>query len=134
LGNIVHRGRFIVGAVTSGMIILALMSFKAPLVVLYALVFWWGLGAGVMISMSRTVVQEHAPPAHRARVLSIYQLGFTGGMSVGALIVGFIVEALGARTSTLVPAGIMALVVTGLLTQTRLWSITALKHDAKAAP
>lgn len=134
IGNIVHRGRFIIGAVTSGMVSLALMSFKAPLIVLYGLVFWWGLGAGVMISMSRTIVQEHAPPAHRARVLSIYQLGFTGGMSVGALIVGFVVDALGARTSTLVPAGAMALVVTGLLTQTRLWSITALKPDAKAAP
>jgi MFS family permease len=106
------------------------MSFKAPLIALYALVFVWGMGAGVTISMSRTIVQEHAPPAHRARVLSIYQLGFTGGMSVGALFIGFVVELLGARAATLVPAGAMALVLVGLLTMTKLWSITALKHDA----
>jgi MFS family permease len=129
LGTITHRGRFIVAALTSGIIILTLMSIKAPLIVLYALVFIWGIGAGITISMSRTIVQEHAPPAHRARVLSIYQLGFTGGMSIGALAIGFVVEALGARLATLIPAGVMAVVLTTLLLRTRLWSITALKHD-----
>jgi MFS family permease len=129
VGNIVHRGRFIVGALSMGILILTIMSIKGPLIALYALVFVWGLGAGVTISMSRTIVQEHAPPAHRARVLSIYQLGFTGGMSIGALFIGFIVEALGPRLATLVPAGLMALVLIGLLAMTKLWHINALKHD-----
>jgi MFS family permease len=129
LGTITHRGRFIVAALTSGITILTLMSITAPLWVLYALVFVWGIGAGITISMSRTIVQEHAPPAHRARVLSIYQLGFTGGMSIGALAIGFVVEALGARLATLIPAAAMAVVLTTLLVSTKLWSITALKHD-----
>jgi MFS family permease len=132
IGNIVHRGRFVVAALAAGTLVLTLMSLKAPLIALYALVFVWGMGAGVTISMSRTIVQEHAPPAHRARVLSIYQLGFTGGMSVGALFIGFVVELLGARAATLVPAGAMALVIVGLLSMTKLWSITALKHNAGA--
>jgi MFS family permease len=132
LGNIVHRGRYVVAALAMGVLILTIMSFKASLVALYVLVFLWGMGAGVTISMSRTIVQEHAPPGHRARVLSIYQLGFTGGMSVGALLVGFIVELLGARTATLVPAGTMALVLVGLLATTKIWSITAITHDASA--
>jgi MFS family permease len=101
--------------------------------VLYALVFVWGIGAGITISMSRTIVQEHAPPAHRARVLSVYQLGFTGGMSVGALLTGFVVEVIGARHATLVPAAIMALVLAGLLTRTKLWNITAVKHASAPA-
>ena len=129
IGNIVHRGRFIVGALTMGVLVLCLISIKGPLIALYALVFVWGLGAGVTISMSRTIVQEHAPPAHRARVLSVYQLGFTGGMSIGALFIGFVVEAVGARHATLVPAGLMALVLAGLLLGTKLWHITALRHD-----
>jgi hypothetical protein len=132
IGNIVNRGRLIVLAVSNGALILTLMSFPAPLFVLYALVFAWGLGAGVMMSMSRTTVQEYAPPAHRARVLSIYQLGFTGGMSVGALFVGLIAHQLGPREATLVPAGLMALVLLWLVTQTKIWSITALKHEAGA--
>jgi MFS family permease len=130
IGNIVHRGRLIVTAMGVGIAVLTCMSFKAPLIALYVLVFVWGMGAGVTISMSRTIVQEHAPPAHRARVLSIFQLGFTGGMSVGAILVGFIVEWLGPRHATLVPAGAMALVLLGLVATTKLWSITALNHEA----
>jgi MFS family permease len=132
IGNIVNRGRLIVIAVSNGALILALISIPAPLPVLYMLVFAWGLGAGVMMSMSRTTVQEYAPPAHRARILSLYQLGFTGGMSVGALFVGFIASLIGPREATLVPSGLMALVLLYLVTQTKIWSITALKHEADA--
>lgn len=132
IGNIVNRGRLIVIAVSNGALILTLISIPAPLFVLYGLVFLWGLGAGVMMSMSRTTVQEYAPPAHRARILSLYQLGFTGGMSVGALFVGLVAHQLGPREATLVPAGLMALVLLWLLTQTKVWSITALKHEADA--
>ncbi|MEQ1865103.1 MAG: MFS transporter [Micropepsaceae bacterium] len=133
LGNIVHRGRLIVFALTLGTMVLLSLSLKAPLFVFYALVFVWGLGAGVTISMSRTIAQEHAPPALRARVMSIFQLGFTGGMSVGALATGFVVDAIGARAATLVPALLMIFVLAYLLLATKLWSITALKHDASPA-
>lgn len=130
LGNVVNRGRLVVIAMTLGITVLTAMSFKGSLITLYALVFLWGIGAGITISMSRTIVQEHAPPAHRARVLSVYQLGFTGGMSIGAFLIGFIVEMIGARQATLVPAGIMALVLTTLVTTTKLWHIRAVGHEA----
>ena len=133
MGNIVHRGRLIVGAVSMGATVLVLLSFKAPLIALYALVFIWGLGAGVTISMSRTIVQEHAPPAHRARVMSIFQLGFTGGMSVGALLIGLVVDELGPRHATLVPAAVMAVVLISLVTFTKIFSIQALKHAESGA-
>lgn len=129
LGNITNRGRPIVFAVSTGTTVLILMSFKSPLLVFYALIFLWGIGAGITISMARTIVQEHAPPAHRARVLSIYQLGFTGGMAVGSLATGVVVSFLGARQAALVPAFMMMLVVAGLLLKTRLWHITALEHQ-----
>jgi len=133
LGNITNRGRPVVFAVSTGTTVLILMSFKAPLLVFYGLVFLWGIGAGVTISMARTIVQEYAPPAHRARVLSIYQLGFTGGMAVGSLATGFIVSMLGARQAALVPALAMMVVVAYLLTRTKLWSITALEHETGPA-
>lgn len=132
-GDIVHRGRFIVGALSLGVLVLAIMSIKGPLLALYGLVFVWGLGGGVVISMSRTVVQEHAPPAHRARVLSIYQLGFTGGMSIGAFFMGLVVEVVGPRMATLVPAGLMTLVLVCLLATTKLWNTKALGHDLRGA-
>jgi predicted MFS family arabinose efflux permease len=132
LGTVVHRGRLVVIAMTLGISVLTAMCFKGSLISLYALVFFWGIGAGITISMSRTIVQEHAPPAHRARVLSVYQLGFTGGMSIGAFLIGFIVEMIGARQATLVPAGIMALVLITLVATTNLWSIRAVGHEASA--
>lgn len=128
IGHIVNRGRLIIGAVSTGATILFLMTFKAPLVVLYGLIFIWGLGAGVMISMSRTTVQEHAPPALRARVMSIFQLGFTGGMSVGALLAGVVVQTVGARNATLFPAITMAIILITLVTRTRIWHIKAISH------
>ena len=133
IGHIVHRGRLIVGAVSTGATMLAIMSIPAPLFVLYLLVFIWGLGAGVMISMSRTTMQENAPPALRARILSIFQLGFTGGMSIGALTAGLVVNGVGARHATLFPAMVMAVIMTTLLTRTRLWHIRAIDHSAGPA-
>ena len=126
IGHIVNRGRLIVGAVSTGATVLMLLSIKAPLFVLYGLIFVWGLGAGVMISMSRTTVQEHAPPALRARVMSIFQLGFTGGMSVGALLAGLVVQVTGARHATLFPAIAMAIILILLVTRTRLLHIKAM--------
>jgi MFS family permease len=131
-GHIVNRGRLIVGAVSTGATVLMLMTFKAPLIVLYGLIFIWGLGAGVMISMSRTTVQEHAPPALRARVMSIFQLGFTGGMSVGALLAGIVVQTVGARNATLFPAVTMAIILITLVTRTRIWHIKAISHAEPA--
>jgi MFS family permease len=133
LGTVVNRGRLVVIAMTLGITVLTALSVPSSLPVLYTLVFLWGIGAGVTISMSRTIVQEHAPPAHRARVLSVYQLGFTGGMSIGALLIGVIVEAWGPRQAALVPAGIMALVLLTLVTTTKLWRIRAIGHEASAA-
>lgn len=133
-GHIENRGRLIVGAVSTGATILMLMTFKAPLLVLYGLVFIWGLGAGVMISMSRTTLQEHAPPALRARVMSIFQLGFTGGMSIGALLAGVVVQTVGARNATLFPSITMAIILLTLITRTRIWHIKALTHQRPEPP
>ena len=133
IGHIVNRGRLIVGAVSTGATMLALISVPGPLYLLYLLVFVWGLGAGVMISMSRTTMQENAPPALRARILSIFQLGFTGGMSLGALIAGLVVHYVGARNATLFPAMTMAVMLTLLVTRTRLWHIRAIDHAAGPA-
>lgn len=42
----------------------------------------------MFINCSRTIYQEAAPDAHRARVLSIYQLGFMGAAPIGSLCAG----------------------------------------------
>lgn len=123
IGPIARKGRMIVFAISTGCAILGLMSIPGPLWLFYALTFVWGLGAGVTITMARTIVQEDAPNASRARIMSVYQLGFTGGLPLGALLAGPIVGVLGGRLAALVPAIAMALVIIGLLSFTRLWSL-----------
>lgn len=82
---------------------MGLLSLPMPLPALFGLVFAWGLGGGVAISLSRAVVQENAPRDKVARVMSVYQLGLFGGMPVGAFLMGFVVAELGPRLSALVP-------------------------------
>ena len=52
--------------------------------------FVWGLGAGITMTQSRTVLQIVAPPTHRARLMSLFQLGLGGGGPIGAFLAGTI--------------------------------------------
>ncbi len=130
LGNIRDRGRVVTLALVIGGGALMLFAVPTPLWLFYALVFVWGTGAGLMISMARTIVQENAPPAHLARVMSVYQLGFTGGMPIGAFGLGLVVSDHGARTAALIPGGATFAVLLVLLATTELWRIRSPEASA----
>jgi MFS family permease len=102
-GQIERPGRALILA--QGVTVLAVGAFAIPMPfwAVYGLVFAWGLGAGVAISLSRAVVQEQAPSDKLARVMSVYQLGLFGGMPAGAVLMGFIVGAIGPRQAALIP-------------------------------
>lgn len=131
-GHIHRRGLIMTCSLTSGAVILFLIGVPAPFFVMCILCFAWGLGAGTSMTMSRTIVQLAAPPTHRARVLSIFQLGFAGGGPIGAFASGFIVELTSIHTAAWISAGVMVLVLLILATTTRLVSITS--DDVAASP
>jgi MFS family permease len=122
-GVIESKGRMISIAVWTGVLVLCAMNFQSSLIVFYALTFIWGLGAGVTITTARTIIQEDAPAHSRARIMSVYQLGFTGGMPFGALISGVIIQYMPGRDAALFAAAGMASVIVGLLAFTRLWRL-----------
>ena len=64
------------------------MALQPPFSVLNALCFVWGLGAGITLTQGRTILQIVAPPTHRARLMSLFQLGLGGGGPIGAFIAG----------------------------------------------
>ena len=68
-----------------------------PFLALCSLCFVWGLGAGITLTQGRTVLQIVAPPTHRARLMSLFQLGFAGGGPIGALLAGSIAAVWGCR-------------------------------------
>jgi len=107
-GEVERPGRALMLAQMATVITMGLLAFPMPLYALFGLVFSWGLGGGVAISLSRAVVQENAPPRMIARVMSVYQLGLFGGMPLGAFVMGHVVHEIGPRLSSLIP-------MTGLL-------------------
>lgn len=123
MGHIAHRGRALLLALGSGVILLASMSIPLPFALLCLTFLGWGLGAGVALTLSRGIVQEVAPASHRARILAIYQLGFSGGMPLGSLMMGFLIEAYGARMAVLIPATAMTVALTVMTLRSHLWSL-----------
>ncbi|MCF8532948.1 MAG: MFS transporter, partial [Reyranella sp.] len=61
------RGRLIGISVAVGAVVLVAMASLPPFPVFVALNFIWGLGAGITMTQSRTVIQIVAPATHRAR-------------------------------------------------------------------
>jgi predicted MFS family arabinose efflux permease len=57
--------------------------------------FLWGLNMGITSTTSRAIVQESAQERFRARILSVYTAGLFGSQPFGALILGFVINAVG---------------------------------------
>ncbi|MBQ61818.1 MAG: hypothetical protein CMQ19_07055 [Gammaproteobacteria bacterium] len=77
---------------------------------LMVVLFFWGTNMGVTSTLSRAIVQESAEPQHLARILSVFSLGLLGAMPLGALILGFIIEAFGTMNG-LIPAMVASLLL-----------------------
>ena len=117
------RGRLIGSAVLTGAVVLLSLATLPPFPVFLALIFVWGLGAGITMTQSRTVVQIVAPATHRARLMSLFQLGLSGGGPIGALVTGTICSVWGLKAALLVPAIAMLLMIAIVLLRSRLWSM-----------
>jgi MFS family permease len=117
------RGRLIGAAVTTGGAVLIALSTLPPFPVFVALSFVWGIGAGITMTQSRTVVQIVAPPTHRARLMSLFQLGLSGGGPIGAFISGGICALWGLHVAMLLPALMMLLLIAVVLVRSRLWTM-----------
>lgn len=121
LGALRRPGRAIVIALVLGAGVLAAMAWPIPFPAFVTLCLVWGLGAGVVMTQARTLVQAAAPETHRARILSLFQLGLMGGAPVGALLIGFLAALTGPRGAAVYPAAGMVLVLAGLLLRSSLW-------------
>lgn len=117
------RGRLIGCAVLTGAVILLLLATLPPFPVFLALIFVWGIGAGITMTQSRTVVQIVAPATHRARLMSLFQLGLSGGGPIGALLTGTICSVWGLEAALLIGGLAMLLMIAIVLLRSRLWSM-----------
>jgi MFS family permease len=131
-GGVRRSGRWLLCASASGIATMAVLLLPIPLWVFYLTIVVWGMGGGIALSMSRSIVQESAPPTHRARVMSVYHFANLGSLPIGALIAGYAVKWLGAERAALLPCIGVACIVLLLASRTRLWRIEALPAEPTA--
>lgn len=131
-GGIERAGLALTLAVCTGTVILFSLSLTVPYLVFLLFIFTWGLGAGVAITMSRTIVQELAPASHRGRLLGIFSMGFMGGAPLGALMIGPIIDATNPHMATLFPGVAMVICLSTLILTTKLTHVRL--HGHKLAP
>jgi len=121
--RVTRRGRLVGAAVATGAVILMALSTLPPFPVFVALIFVWGIGAGITMTQSRTVVQIVAPATHRARLMALFQLGLSGGGPIGAFLTGSIGAVWGLKAAMLLPAMAMMLLIGFVLVRSRLWTM-----------
>jgi predicted MFS family arabinose efflux permease len=81
----------------------------------------WGVNMGYTTTLARTIVQESAEADYRGRILSVFTLGMMGSAPLGAILLGWIIEAWG-TLQALVPAMVVsALLCAAGILFTGLW-------------
>jgi MFS family permease len=74
---------------------LLVIAARPPFPVLLAAIFGWGIFHSLFFNTSRALFQEFAPPAIRARVLSVHAVGFLGMAPISHLGSGLLADAVG---------------------------------------
>ena len=103
-GGVNHPGRALVGGYLISGIALLIWSAHVPYWGFLIAITFWGFGGGICLSMGRTIMQETAPPSHRARAMSVYYLGGMGMAPLGSLATGYLVSATSLLRTSLVCA------------------------------
>ncbi len=102
LGDIRRKGRALARAQAVAACTLLVVGMGVPFPVTFAAGVVWGICGGVFMNTGRTLFQGTAPATHRARVLSVYTLGFLGAGTVGSPIAGFVAGAVGPLSTFLI--------------------------------
>ena len=123
LGDINHQGRALLASQMIAAVALGSVGFGLPFAGAAAGICAWGMCGGITMTMSRTIMQEHAPADQRARIMAYYSFSFMGAGPVGALFNGYLVDWLGPQQAIMVASTLMFAVILIIALRTRLWSL-----------
>lgn len=118
-----HPGRALILTQFVGAAILFTFTLEKPFWLFCALVCVWGLGGGVSISQSRTIVQSVTDPRYLGRVLAIYSTGFMGGAPIGSALVGLAAKMFGPHYAAFFPAIGLSASALILMLATPIWRL-----------
>jgi len=127
-GGLAYPGRALAMALLLGSCTLCPIVLAPPKWVFYLCIFAWGICGGVAMSMSRTILQEHAPSTHQSRTMAVLSLSTAGGGPLGSLIMGFAVSALSVRWAILLPILGVAITTVSALAAHSIWRLRSRSH------
>ena len=126
IGHIARAGRALLLAQFFGSIVLLLAGLVVQQFLFIFFVFLWGVCGGVAMPMSRTIMQQTAPSALRARVMSFYAFSFMGAGPLGALWAGYMSDLFGPQMAIVISSAGMASLALLMAFVSPLWrSVTA---------
>lgn len=121
IGPLRRPGRAMLTSLVVAAFVLLALSLPLPFYGLAVLCGAWGVTAGVNMTQGRTIVQLGSPASHRARILSLFQLGFMGGAPVGAFLIGYLAKLTDVHAACIPPAVIMLCLLLFLGLRSELW-------------
>ncbi len=119
LGTIKNRYRLVLGTAVALAVISVLLAFSYEFWLSLLLMFLAGIGYVACGSTANTIMQITVDDHIRGRALSIYALAFRGGLPLGNLLSGFVVQHINIQT---------ALVINGLTLLLILWLTFELRY------
>ena len=130
VGYVRRAGRALLMFHGIGGLVLLSAGFSGSFPLFVGLIFLWGLCGGIAMPMSRTLMQELAPPEQRARVMSFYAFSFMGAGPLGTLFCGYLSELVGPQTAIIVCGASMLLVMVVVSLTSQLWGSELPGSDA----
>jgi MFS family permease len=124
IGHIARAGRALILAQFIGSIVLLFSGLVEQQAVFIFTIFLWGVCGGMAMPMSRTIMQQTAPPALRARVMSFYSFSFMGAGPIGALWAGYMADLFGPQLAIVISSMAMASLVLLMAFISPLWRST----------
>jgi MFS family permease len=127
-GGVAYPGRAFVIVLLLGCAVLAPILIAPPEWAFYLCIFVWGIGGGISMSMSRTILQERAAATHQSRTMAAFMLATAGGGPIGSLIMGFAISAVTVRWAVLVPMLGVTLTTIAVVATHSIWQLRSHSH------
>ncbi|MEQ8693202.1 MAG: MFS transporter [Pseudomonadales bacterium] len=121
VGHVRRPGRALLAFQILGAVVLAWAGLVDNFLLFTAAVFCWGLCGGIAMPMSRTLMQELAPPEQRSRVMSFYAFSFMGAGPIGTVLNGYLAALFGPQMTIVICGVAMATVALSMAVFSRLW-------------
>jgi MFS family permease len=127
-GGLRYPSRGMAIALLVGCCALLPLVLAPPKALFYVCIFIWGMCGGVVMSMSRTILQERSPGSHQSRVMAVLSLSIAGGNPLSALIIGLAVSAFTVRWAVILPISGVAVTTVGVLASHSIWQLRSRSH------